>query len=178
MEAVKGAYDGLTGKTVDFDLTSQESSWPGCVCKKKRISEAHLSKAALSDEPILFGYCTEFMIRPEHGFTAHDEQELKDYLSSIGDSLVVVSDDEIVKVHVHTNHPGLAFEKGLSYGPLSKMKVDNMREEHEERLIRNAQQIASLSKEKPVQKPYGFIAVSSGEGLGEIFSRNRRRPNY
>lgn len=109
------------------------------------------------------------MIRPEHGFTAHDEQELKDYLSSIGDSLVVVSDDEIVKVHVHTNHPGLAFEKGLSYGPLSKMKVDNMREEHEERLIRNAQQIASLSKEKPVQKPYGFIAVSSGEGLGEIF---------
>lgn len=168
MEAVKGAYDGLTGKTVDFDLTSQESS-DQAAYEKKEDSGAHLSKAALSDEPILFGYCTEFMIRPEHGFTAHDEQELKDYLSSIGDSLVVVSDDEIVKVHVHTNHPGLAFEKGLSYGPLSKMKVDNMREEHEERLIRNAQQIASLSKEKPVQKPYGFIAVSSGEGLGEIF---------
>ena len=168
MEAVKGAYDGLTGKTVDFDLTSQESS-DQAAYEKKEDSGAHLSKAALSDEPILFGYCTEFMIRPEHGFTAHDEQELKDYLSSIGDSLVVVSDDEIVKVHVHTNHPGLAFQKGLSYGPLSKMKVDNMREEHEERLIRNAQQIASLSKEKPVQKPYGFIAVSSGEGLGEIF---------
>ena len=161
MEAVKGAYDGLTGKAAEFDLAPSET----VSAKKAEVPQ----NMHISDAPIQFGYCTEFMIRLDPGFTDHDEQELKDYLSSIGDSLVVVSDDEVVKVHVHTDHPGLAFEKGLSYGALSRMKVDNMREEHQERLIQNAQQIARSQKEENRRSPYGFIAVSSGRGLGEIF---------
>ena len=111
--------------------------------------------------------------------TDKEESEFKAYLESIGDSIVVVADDEIVKVHVHTNHPGLAFEKGLTFGSLTRMKVDNMREEHEERLIANASAIAQGKAETPATEPveeepvenkkYGFIAVSAGEGLSEIF---------
>ncbi len=167
MEAVKGAYDGLTGKKVDFDLSQPDSA------REETSRPAGMGRINISQEPITFGYCTEFMIRPDSPFSEQQENELKDYLSSIGDSLVVVSDGEIVKVHVHTDHPGMAFEKGLSYGSLSRMKVDNMREEHEERLIQNAQQIALAQngqKEAKQHKPYGFIAVSSGQGLGEIFT--------
>ena len=110
-----------------------------------------------------------------------EEQKFKGYLESIGDCVVVVSDDDIIKVHVHTNHPGLAFEKGLTYGSLSRMKIDNMREEHHERLIQNASNVAQTpetpaeakKEEAPAsnepRKPYGFIAVSIGKGLGEIF---------
>ena len=129
---------------------------------------------------IKFGYCTEFIIKLEKKYTDEDEEELKKYLGSIGDSLVVVSDDEIVKIHVHTNHPGLAFEKGLTYGSLSRMKVDNMREEHEERVIQDSERLAKEQaqadtvkqeeKEEPEERrEYGFIAVSCGDGLSEIF---------
>ena len=117
----------------------------------------------------------------EKTYDMDEEQKFKGYLESIGDCVVVVSDDDIIKVHVHTNHPGLAFEKGLTYGSLSRMKIDNMREEHHERLIQNASNVAQTpetpaeakKEEAPAsnepRKPYGFIAVSIGKGLGEIF---------
>ena len=95
--------------------------------------------------------------------------EFKSYLESIGDSIVCVADEDIVKIHVHTNHPGLAFEKGLTYGQLSRMKVDNMREEHQEKLIRDAEKVAAEQAKKAPRKPVGFIAVSIGEGMNEIF---------
>ena len=120
------------------------------------------------------------LLNLEKEYTDEDEEELKKYLGSIGDSLVVVSDDEIVKIHVHTNHPGLAFEKGLTYGSLSRMKIDNMREEHEERVIQDSERLAKEQaqadtvkqeeKEEPEERrEYGFIAVSCGDGLSEIF---------
>lgn len=131
---------------------------------------------------IKFGYCTEFIINLEKEYTEKDEHEFKAYLESLGDSIVVVSDDDVVKVHVHTNDPGLAIQKALTYGSLSRMKIDNMREEHHERLIQNAEKLAKEQKdqeerEKAEQakaseeprKPAGFIAVSVGEGLSEIF---------
>ena len=162
MEAVKGAFDGLTGK--EMDLSIEEA---------RPVVRAAAQTA--SGEEIRFGYCTEFIINLEKEFSEEEELKLKDYFSSIGDCVVVVSDDEIVKVHVHTNHPGLAFEKGLTYGSLSRMKVDNMREEHEERLIQDAEKVAAKQAAErrtvpaPKEKDYGFVAVSSGEGLGEIF---------
>ena len=162
MEAVKGAFDGLTGK--EMDLSIEEA---------RPVVRAAAQTA--SGEEIRFGYCTEFIINLEKEFSEEEELKLKDYFSSIGDCVVVVSDDEIVKVHVHTNHPGLAFEKGLTYGSLSRMKVDNMREEHEERLIQGAEKVAAKqaaerrTEPAPKEKDYGFVAVSSGEGLGEIF---------
>ena len=134
----------------------------------------------LSTSDIKYGYCTEFIVNVEKPYDMEEEQKFKGYLESIGDCVVVVSDDDIIKVHVHTNHPGLAFEKGLTYGSLSRMKIDNMREEHHERLIQNASNVAQTpdapaeaKEEAPAadepRKPYGFIAVSIGEGLGEIF---------
>ena len=162
MEAVKGAFDGLTGKEMDLSI---EEARPA----------VRAAAQTASKEEIRFGYCTEFIINLEKEFSEEEELKLKDYFSSIGDCVVVVSDDEIVKVHVHTNHPGLAFEKGLTYGSLSRMKVDNMREEHEERLIQGAEKVAAKQAAErrtvpaPKEKDYGFVAVSSGEGLGEIF---------
>ena len=122
---------------------------------------------------IRFGYCTEFIINAEKPADETTEQELKDYLSTIGDSLVVVADDDIVKIHVHTNDPGLAIQKALTYGSLSRIKIDNMREEHQEKLIKDSERLAAQQKaeeeakekkEEP-RKKYGFIAVSVGEGL-------------
>lgn len=162
LEVLKGAYDAMIGKEVDYSIEIAKS--------------ASIASAVVSEEPveITFGYCTEFIIMAEKPFTETEEQELKEYLSSIGDSLVVVSDDEIVKVHVHTDHPGLAFEKGLTYGALSRMKVDNMREEHEEKLIKDAQKIAKQQETtvKATELPHkevGFIAVSIGKGVNDIF---------
>ena len=133
-------------------------------------------RAGLDTADIKFGYCTEFIINGEREFTDKDEREFKGYLEEIGDSIVVVADEDVVKVHVHTDHPGLAFEKALTYGSLSRMKVDNMREEHQERLIKDAQAIAAKQKAEDAvkekaqpKKPFGFIAVSVGEGLSEIF---------
>lgn len=169
MQVLKGCLEGLKGKEVNLETgEGQEKGSP------KAFPVTDKSKIDTAD--IQFGYCTEFMINVERPFSDQDEHELKAYLEEMGDSIVVVADEEVVKVHVHTNHPGLAFEKALTYGSLSRMKVDNMREEHQERLIKDAEKIAAADKEKgrkPVpeqpRKPYGFIAVSAGEGLSEIF---------
>ena len=159
LEVLKGAYDAFLGKEIDYSAIA--SSTGAAVTK--------VSAEAATE--IKFGYCTEFIIMAEREFTEEDEKTFKAYLESIGDSIVCVADDEIVKVHVHTNDPGLAIQKALTYGQLSCMKIDNMREEHEEKLIRDAQKLAKEQKEKKkeAQKEFGFIAVSIGEGLNEIF---------
>lgn len=159
LEVLKGAYDAFLGKEIDYSAIA--SSTGAAVTKVG---------AEMATE-IKFGYCTEFIIMAEREFTEEDEKTFKAYLESIGDSIVCVADDEIVKVHVHTNDPGLAIQKALTYGQLSRVKIDNMREEHEEKLIRDAQKLAKEQKEKKkeAQKEFGFIAVSIGEGLNEIF---------
>lgn len=174
MQVVKGAFDGLTGKCSDFFFEDAGILKPS---SEKAPQSAGASRTDIDTADIRFGYCTEFIIKLEKEYSQKDEDELKKYLGSIGDSLVVVSDDEIVKIHVHTNHPGLAFEKGLTYGSLSRMKVDNMREEHEERVIQDSERLAKEQAAQPnpaeeetgERKPYGFITVSCGDGLSEIF---------
>lgn len=174
MQVVKGAFDGLTGKCSDFSFEDAGILKPS---SEKAPQSAGASRTDIDTADIRFGYCTEFIIKLEKEYSQKDEDELKKYLGSIGDSLVVVSDDEIVKIHVHTNHPGLAFEKGLTYGSLSRMKVDNMREEHEERVIQDSEHLAKEQAAQPnpaeeeigERKPYGFITVSCGDGLSEIF---------
>ena len=179
MQVIKGAFDGLTGNVTDFTLDGAEAPANGAAEKAVRTGNG-AARTDIDTADIKFGYCTEFIIKLENEYTDEDEAELKKYLGSIGDSLVVVSDDEIVKIHVHTNHPGLAFEKGLTYGSLSRMKVDNMREEHEERVIQDSERLAKEQaqadtvkqeeKEEPGERrEYGFIAVSCGDGLSEIF---------
>lgn len=174
MQVVKGAFDGLTGKCSDVSFEDAGILKPS---SEKAPQSAGASRTDIDTADIRFGYCTEFIIKLEKEYSQKDEDELKKYLGSIGDSLVVVSDDEIVKIHVHTNHPGLAFEKGLTYGSLSRMKVDNMREEHEERVIQDSERLAKEQAAQPnpaeeetgERKPYGFITVSCGDGLSEIF---------
>lgn len=174
MQVVKGAFDGLTGKCSDFSFEDAGILKPS---SEKAPQSAGASRTDIDTADIRFGYCTEFIIKLEKEYSQKDEDELKKYLGSIGDSLEVVSDDEIVKIHVHTNHPGLAFEKGLTYGSLSRMKVDNMREEHEERVIQDSERLAKEQAAQPnpaeeetgERKPYGFITVSCGDGLSEIF---------
>ena len=181
MQVVKGAVDGLLGRTVDFSLDTVPDSGNRPAAGEKAARGA--ARTDIDTADIKFGYCTEFIINLEKVYTDKDETELKSYLESIGDSLVVVSDDEIVKVHVHTNQPGLAFEKALAYGSLSRMKIDNMREEHQERVIQDSERLAreqaareqedkdkATGEEAPSERrEYGFIAVSSGEGLSDIF---------
>ena len=162
MEFLTGAYNGLTGKEViNEPLTS------GGAAKTQTMSSEEIDTSHIK-----YGYCTEFIIMLEKEYNAETEAKFKEFLTSIGDSLVVVSDDEIVKVHVHTNHPGLAFEKGLEYGSLTSMKIDNMREEHKEKVIheqdRKKAAEQEAKKEEP-KKPFGFVAVSVGEGLNDIF---------
>ncbi len=178
MQVVKGCLEGLKGKEV-FVSSDGENTAKGLAEDAVREGAGGVDAARLETADIKFGYCTEFIINAEKEFTEENELELKAYLEELGDSIVVVADEEVVKVHVHTNHPGLAFEKALTYGSLSRMKVDNMREEHQERLIKDAQQVAARQKEEDKKKapkikeeprkPYGFIAVSVGEGLTEIF---------
>ena len=179
MQAIKGAFDGLTGNVTDFTLDEAEAPANGAAEKTVQTGNG-AARTDIDTADIKYGYCTEFIIKLEKEYTDEDEAELKKYLGSIGDSLVVVSDDEIVKIHVHTNHPGLAFEKGLTYGSLSRMKIDNMREEHEERVIQDSERLAKEQaqadtvkqeeKEEPEERrEYGFIAVSCGDGLSEIF---------
>lgn len=169
MQLMKGAYDALMGKKVDYSNVISESRPAG--------KETTAAKG-IEDVNIEFGYCTEFIVNIEKKYGEKEEAAFKAFLESIGNSIVIVSDDEMVKVHVHTNHPGLAFEEGLKYGSLSRMKVDNMREEHEERLIANASKVAGGNKETEhkeeaeeeiVNEKYGFISVSAGDGLTEIF---------
>ena len=179
MQVIKGAFDGLTGNVTDFTLDGAEAPANGAAAKTVQTGNG-AARTDIDTADIKYGYCTEFIIKLEKEYTDEDEEELKKYLGSIGDSLVVVSDDEIVKIHVHTNHPGLAFEKGLTYGSLSRMKIDNMREEHEERVIQDSERLAKEQaqadtvkqeeKEEPEERrKYGFIAVSCGDGLSEIF---------
>ena len=166
MVVMKGAYDALLGKEIDYTLETTGSSSGSMVMDELPLDEADIK----------FGYCTEFIINLDKPMSEKEESSFKDFLESIGDSIVLVADDEIVKVHVHTNQPGEAFTRALTYGSLSRMKVDNMREEHHERLIKNAEKMAAQQKEEEEQakadepkKKYGFIAVSVGEGLDEIF---------
>ncbi|MBS7008227.1 DAK2 domain-containing protein [Anaerostipes sp.] len=155
MEVLQGACDVLMGKEVDLEVV------PAARPKQKSIGAAVGETA-----DITFGYCTEFIVMLEKEFGSGQEQEFKDYLTAMGDSIVVVADEDIVKVHVHTNHPGKAIEKGLSYGSLTSMKIDNMREEHEERLNLSRQ---AEEKEPAPRKEMGFVAVSIGSGLNDIF---------
>lgn len=166
VEVLKGCYDALLGKEVDYSFETP-----------KKEGEVRIS--AQTEAEIRFGYCTEFIIMLEKAYDEKTELEFKAFLESIGDSIVVVSDDDIVKVHVHTNDPGLAIQRALTYGALSRMKIDNMRLEHEEKLIKDASRIAAEQKkqdeakraeknEEP-RKEMGFISVSIGEGVGEIF---------
>lgn len=156
---LEGAFDAFMGKEVD--LTFEPGATQGGGVTK-------ISPQAEAD--IKFGYCTEFIIVLNKEFHMQDEQELKGFLSSIGDSIVCVADDEIVKIHVHTNDPGLAIQKALTYGSLSKIKIDNMREEHQEKLIKEAEKLAAQQKAAEIPaKENGFIAVSVGDGIGEIF---------
>ncbi len=170
---LKGAYDALMGKEIDYSIESAETG-----SSVVKISEQ-------AEQDIKFGYCTEFIIVLNQTFEEKDELNFKSFLESIGDSIVVVADDEITKVHVHTNDPGLAIQQALTYGSLSKIKIDNMREEHQEKLIKDAekaaaeqkaedekrrsQQEALEEKRQIPKKEMGFISVSIGEGINEIF---------
>ena len=164
MEFLKGAYNGLLGiETVELPKESSGS-----------VKSTQVSSEDIDTSHITFGYCTEFIILLEKEYNMEIEQAFKEYLMGIGDSLVVVSDDEIVKVHVHTNHPGLAFEKGLEFGQLTSMKIDNMREEHREKVImeQDKQKAALAEAAKALEVPrkdFGFVAVSVGAGFDEIF---------
>ena len=162
VEILKGAFDAFLGKEVDYTQIAASTS----------VSPTKIS--AETNAEIKFGYCTEFIIMTEKAFTQKDEMEFKAFLESIGDSIVCVADDDIVKIHVHTNDPGLAIQRALTFGQLTRMKIDNMREEHEEKLIREAEKVAQEQKEaaknQEPPKEFGFIAVSIGEGLNEIFT--------
>lgn len=167
MQVLKGAYDCMCGKEISIEIQAGAGS---------------AAKVEVEDNfDIQFGYCTEFIINAKKEFTMDDEHAFKGYLETIGDCIVVVADDDVVKVHVHTNDPGLAIQKALTYGSLSRMKIDNMREEHQEKLIKDAEKAAAKQKEEEEarkaaekkaaepRKPYGFLSVSVGDGLSEIF---------
>ncbi len=174
LEVMKGAFAALNGNTIDFDSVTANT-----------VAGAGKAKGAASNDistaDIKFGYCTEFIILLEKDFPESEERNFKEFLESIGDSIVLVADDGICKVHVHTNDPGAAFSRAIKYGQLTRMKIDNMREEHNERVISGVNEILKQEKEKeekkeePVKisseprKKDGFIAVSSGSGLSEIF---------
>ena len=167
LEVIRGAYDAFLGKEIDYSSIKPSTS--------VTVNKVNAEDTA----DIKFGYCTEFIILTDKEFTEDDEHEFKKFLSSIGDSIVCVADDDVVKIHVHTNDPGLAIQKALTYGQLSKMKIDNMREEHQEKLIRDAEKLAEQQakeeaayEEKKSAEPrnaMGFIAVSIGAGMNEIF---------
>ncbi|MEE1009652.1 MAG: DAK2 domain-containing protein [Agathobacter sp.] len=163
MTVLKGALDSLLGKEIDYTIED--------VNKGSGIIK--ISKE--TEEEIKFGYCTEFIIVLNNPLTDEEESKYKAFLESIGDSIVVVADDEIVKTHVHTNDPGLAIQEALTHGSLSKIKIDNMREEHQERLIKDSEKLALQQKEEEEskkdepRKDMGFISVSIGSGMNEIF---------
>ena len=158
MTVIKGAFDALLGKEIDYTLEPVQTAGT-------KVTE----EVPMDDVEIKFGYCTEFIINLDKEMPKSEEKAFKEFLEAIGDSIVLVADDEIVKVHVHTNEPGVAITKALTYGSLSRMKIDNMREEHQERLIKNAEKMAEQQKADEPRKKYGFVAVSVGEGLDEIF---------
>ena len=170
MTVLHGAIDAFNGLEIELEFEAPE-------VHIKSTSEP------ISTDEIKFGYCTEFIVKLDKEFTEEDEDNMKSYLASLGDSLVFVAGDDIVKVHVHTNHPGKAFEKGLEYGQLTRMKVDNMREEHQERLFRSEEVQAARDKERRTEeelqaakkeeprKQTAFISVTIGDGLSELFKQ-------
>ena len=172
VQVLKGAYDALIGKEIDYTIEGAPTG----------AAPAKIS--AETEAEIKFGYCTEFIIVLNAPMSDNEEDAYKKFLMSLGDSIVLVADDEIVKVHVHTNHPGQAIEKALTFGALSRMKIDNMREEHQEKLIKDSQKLAAQQKaeeeayeaaqadEKTNNMPakeMGFVSVSIGEGMNEVF---------
>ena len=168
MTVMHGAFQALSGEIGEVFLENFDTT------QASESREAHpIDTSHLDTSEIRFGYCTEFIVNLEHPLSDDEEQAFKSFLESIGDSIVCVASEDMVKVHVHTNDPGLAIQKGLSMGSLSRMKIDNMREEHNERLIRNASQLAAEEKRKQAasaeKKPYGFLSVSVGDGLDRIF---------
>ena len=165
VQVLKGGYDSLIGKEIDYNIEGSAAS------------AGVMKITAETEADIKFGYCTEFIIVLNQPLTEKQEHEYKNFLESIGDSIVVVADDEIVKTHVHTNDPGLAIQEALKHGSLSKIKIDNMREEHQEKLIKDAEKLAKEQKEEETKeekteeprKEMGFISVSIGAGVNEIF---------
>ena len=170
VEVIEGIYFALIGKEINMNI-------PMPSAKPNLDAVASSGGAKVEDVDIKFGYCTEFIIMLEKKFDHNDEISFKAYLESIGDSIVCVADDDIVKIHVHTNDPGLAIQKALTYGSLTRMKIDNMREEHNERFGNSAAETKTDSEEENKvtvsemmeKKKVGFIAVSVGDGLNEIF---------
>lgn len=165
MQVLKGAYDAFQGKELDLSIDAAAVAKP--------VSSP---QETISEEDIKFGYCTEFIIMLERNFNIKAEMDFKSYLESIGDCIVVVADDDIVKVHVHTNDPGMAIQKALMYGQLSNMKIDNMRLEHHERVIMGSEKAAAEAKkeaearkEKETRKDVGFVTVCAGDGITELF---------
>ena len=169
MAVMEGVLRSLRGEEITLNLELTENAAVSALTGERK------NRGDISTADIRFGYCTEFMVNGNHPFTDEEVDALRTYLSGIGDSIVCFSDEDLIKVHVHTNHPGEAFEKGLTMGYLSKMKIDNMRLEHHEVLIQDASRIAAMEKleeeqaEKKEHKTFGFIAVCSGEGLENIF---------
>lgn len=172
VQVLKGAYDALIGKEIDYTIEGAPTG----------AAPAKIS--AETEAEIKFGYCTEFIIVLNAPMSDNEEHAYKAFLESIGDSIVVVADDEIVKTHVHTNDPGLALQKALTFGSLSKIKIDNMREEHQEKLIKDSQKLAAQQKAEEEAyeaakadekinnmpaKEMGFVSVSIGEGMNEVF---------
>ena len=161
---LKGIYDAFMGKEIDFKISETAEAQPGRTAGGGREAQANAE--------IKYGYCTEFIIMLNKVFNIKAELDFKAYLESIGDSIVVVADEDVVKVHVHTNDPGLAIQKALKYGALSNMKIDNMRLEHQEKLFKMSQKEAAAEEQPAAGQPrkdVGFIAVSVGEGINEIF---------
>ncbi|MCM1189083.1 MAG: DAK2 domain-containing protein [bacterium] len=166
VEVLSGAFDAYLGKEIDLKLTAQ----PAAGAENGRAA----SREAQAEAEIKFGYCTEFIIMLNKTFNIKSEMDFKAYLESIGDSIVCVADDDVVKVHVHTNDPGLAIQKALKYGALSNLKIDNMRLEHQEKLFKAAEkektkEEAAGAKTQEPPRDFGFIAVSVGDGVNEIF---------
>ncbi len=162
VEVLHGAYDAFMGKEVDFTVSEPAPA------SAPKAAGGNLE--AQANMEIKFGYCTEFIIMLNKTFNIKQEMDFKAYLESIGDSIVVVADDDVVKVHVHTNDPGLAIQKALKYGALSNMKIDNMRLEHQEKLFKMTEEKKESTEEPAAEhKEAGFIAVSVGEGIDEIF---------
>lgn len=162
VQVLKGANDALLGKEIDYSIEGVSSG------------ASHEKITAETEAEIKFGYCTEFIIVLNNPLSDKEELKYKAFLESIGDSIVVVADDEIVKTHVHTNDPGLALQEALKHGSLSRIKIDNMREEHQEKLIKESEklakeQAAEEQKAKEPEKEMGFVSVSIGEGMNEVF---------
>lgn len=177
VEVLQGAYDALCGKEVNFTMDAATSEAAG---ETRKLGTPSQNLQAQAEMEIKYGYCTEFIILLKKSFNAKMEQDFKEYLEGLGDSIVLVSDGEVVKVHVHTNDPGLAIQRALKYGALSNMKIDNMRLEHQEKLIKMSEQqpesqssdalkVALLQEQPKEKKAAGFVTVSVGGGIGEIF---------